>query len=245
MTTNQQLPQRLNPETDLTWARTGTEYFLDLMARIDQPQLADPSLLSGWTRGHVIAHIGYNARALHRLLTWARTGEELPMYDSSEQRSEEIESGATLSKDALLSLVTNSDADLATAWRTLPPDRWSFPVRTAQGRTVTVSETAWMRAREVWIHAVDLNTGGSFDHFPPQYTDALIGDVIQTWRRRAHKLTINLNPTDRDWRITADIHTDNSATGTAANIAQWLTGRGQHNIHLPHHGAAPKLPTWL
>jgi uncharacterized protein (TIGR03083 family) len=170
MTTNQQLPQRLNPETDLTWARTGTEYFLDLMARIDQPQLADPSLLSGWTRGHVIAHIGYNARALHRLLTWARTGEELPMYDSSEQRSEEIESGATLSKDALLSLVTNSDADLATAWRTLPPDRWSFPVRTAQGRTVTVSETAWMRAREVWIHAVDLNTGGSFDHFPHRRT---------------------------------------------------------------------------
>jgi maleylpyruvate isomerase len=101
-----------------------------------------------------------------------------------------------------------------------------------------------MRAREVWIHAVDLNTGGSFHDFPPHYTDALIGDVIQTWRRRGQTLAINLNPVDRDWRITADIETDNSATGTAADIARWLTGRGRQNIHLRQR-QAPVLPTWL
>jgi maleylpyruvate isomerase len=243
-TTDQQLPQRVDLETDMHWARSGTAHLFRLIARLDQQQLTGPSLLSGWTRGHILAHVGYNARALSRLLEWARTCQELPMYSSSEQRSHEIDYGATLSIDALRSLVVHSDVALSTAWRSLPPDRWSYPVRTAQGRTVAVSETAWMRAREVWIHAVDLNTGGSFHDFPPQYTDALIGDVIQTWRRRGQTLAINLNPVDRDWRITADIETDNSATGTAADIARWLTGRGRQNIHLRQR-QAPVLPTWL
>jgi maleylpyruvate isomerase len=101
-----------------------------------------------------------------------------------------------------------------------------------------------MRAREVWIHAVDLNTAGRFSDFPPRYTDALIADVIQTWRRRGQDLTINLTPVDRDWRITADVDTNDSATGTAADIARWLTGRGRQNIQLPQR-QAPVLPTWL
>lgn len=243
-TTDQQLPQRFGLVTDMHWAETGTAYLLRLIARLDHQQLAEPSLLPGWTRGHILAHVGYNARALSRLLKWARTGQELPMYSSPEQRHHEIEYGATLSIDALRSLIVHSDVALSTAWRTLPPDRWSFPVRTAQGRTVTVSETAWMRAREVWIHAVDLNTGGSFSDFPPLYTDALIGDVIQTWRRRAQDLTISLTPVDRDWRITGDVDTDNSATGTAGDIARWLTGRGRYSIQLRQR-QAPVLPTWL
>jgi maleylpyruvate isomerase len=137
-TTDQQLPQRFGLETDMHWAETGTAYLLRLIARLDQQQLAGPSLLSGWTRAHVLAHVGYNARALSRLLKWARTGQELPMYSSSEQRHHEIEHGATLSIDALRSLIVHSDVALSTAWRTLQPDRWSCPVRTAQGRTVTV-----------------------------------------------------------------------------------------------------------
>jgi hypothetical protein len=80
--------------------------------------------------------------------------------------------------------------------------------------------------------------------FPPLYTDALIGDVIQTWRRRAQDLTISLTPVDRDWRITANIDTDNAATGTAADIARWLTGRGRYSIQLRQR-QAPVLPTWL
>jgi maleylpyruvate isomerase len=243
-TTDQQLPQRFGLAMDTHFAKTGTAYLLRLIARLDQQQLAQPSLLPGWTRGHILAHVGYNARALSRLLKWARTGQELPMYSSPEQRHDEIEYGATLSIYALRSLIAHSDVALSTAWRTLPPDRWSFPVRTAQGRTVSVSETAWMRAREVWIHAVDLNTAGSFSDFPPAFTDALIGDVIQTWRRRGQDLTINLTPVDRDWRITADVDTDGSATGTAADIARWLTGRGRHNIQLRQR-QAPVLPTWL
>ena len=56
-------------------------------------------------------------------------------------------------------------------WRDLSPAAWQAQVRTAQGRIVPAGETAWMRSREVWIHAVDLNNGGSFADFPPDLLD--------------------------------------------------------------------------
>lgn len=46
-------------------------------------------------------------------------------------------------------------------WRDLPDANWTHEVRTAQGRTVPASETVWMRTREVWVHAVDLDNGGA------------------------------------------------------------------------------------
>jgi 2-keto-4-pentenoate hydratase/2-oxohepta-3-ene-1,7-dioic acid hydratase in catechol pathway len=35
--------------------------------------------LGGWTRQHLLAHVGYNAQALRRLASWARTGKRSPM----------------------------------------------------------------------------------------------------------------------------------------------------------------------
>ena len=37
-----------------------------------------PSLLPGWTRGHVLTHVARNADSLVNLLTWARTGVVTP-----------------------------------------------------------------------------------------------------------------------------------------------------------------------
>jgi maleylpyruvate isomerase len=47
-------------------------------------QAREPSLLPGWTRGHVLSHIARNADGMVNLLNWARTGTETPMYASAE-----------------------------------------------------------------------------------------------------------------------------------------------------------------
>ena len=49
--------------------------------RIRRPRRCSP----GWSRRHVVAHVGYNARALTRLVEWAKTGIETPMYASADQ----------------------------------------------------------------------------------------------------------------------------------------------------------------
>lgn len=60
--------------------------------------------------------------------------------------------------NALRNLTDHAAVHLNVEWRDLPDEKWSNLVKTAQGRTVPASETAWMRTREVWLHAVTLTT---------------------------------------------------------------------------------------
>ncbi len=84
------------PTDEPAWVRSGTAYFARLLDGLDDGALTGPSLLPGWDRASVVAHVGYNARALIRLSHWARTGVETPMYASTEQRNAEIARGARL-----------------------------------------------------------------------------------------------------------------------------------------------------
>ena len=130
----------------LTAARRGTAYFGQRLAELSDAALDGETALDGWTRRHLVAHVGYNAAALCRLVDWAATGVETPMYDSTEQRGREIEEGATLNPAALRNLFTHTVARLDEKWRHLPAAAWDAQVRTAQGRTVPATETAWMRS---------------------------------------------------------------------------------------------------
>jgi len=116
-------------------ARRGTAFFAQRLAELSDDDLGAGSLLDGWTRKHLAAHVGYNAAALFRLMDWAATGVETPMYPSAEHRDREIKEGATLSAAALRNLFDHTVARLDEKWRHLPESRWAAPVRTAQGRT--------------------------------------------------------------------------------------------------------------
>jgi maleylpyruvate isomerase len=62
----------------LLTARRGTAFFARKLSELSYDGLDAPSLLPGWSRRHVIAHVGYNARAVARLVEWASTGVETP-----------------------------------------------------------------------------------------------------------------------------------------------------------------------
>jgi maleylpyruvate isomerase len=181
------------------WTEAGTKLFLAQVDGLSDEQFAEPTPLAGWTRAHVVAHVHFNARALCRLLKWAATGVEHKMYASIEQRNSEIESGSRLPVLELRSLVRESAAELAREMEALTEQAWQQPVLTAQGRTVPAVEVPWMRAREVWIHSVDLDAGVRFADFPEDFLTALATDAI-----RKH-----------------------CAGGHAADLAAWLTGRAE------------------
>src|SRR5579859_308739 len=71
-----------------------TDRVLATAAALTDAQAREPSLLPGWTRGHVLTHIARNADGLRNLLIWARTGTEVPMYASAQARNDDIEAGA-------------------------------------------------------------------------------------------------------------------------------------------------------
>jgi maleylpyruvate isomerase len=141
--------------------------------------------------------------------------------------------------------VSHSNVHLNVEWRDLSPAAWQAEVRTAQGRIVPATETAWMRTREVWIHAVDLNNGGSFDDFPPQLLDALLTDITGAWRQRGHGADLALAPTDRPTKITVGDHPTMQITGTTADLTRWATGRGSGRLTSSSGDVVPRPPRWL
>ena len=64
---------------ELRQARRGTAFFARKLTELTDEELDGGSLLPGWTRRHVVAHVGYNARAIARLVEWAANGVETTM----------------------------------------------------------------------------------------------------------------------------------------------------------------------
>jgi maleylpyruvate isomerase len=164
------------------WMSAATDLFLRALDSLTDEQLAEPSPLPGWSRAHVVAHVHGNALAVGRLVRWAATGVESRMYESRETRAAEIEQLATLPPAELRALAHGSAADLEKALEALTPEQRQRPVVTATGRTVPASEIPWIRAREVAVHAVDLDAGVDFGHLP---TDLLTAVAVEVVTKRA------------------------------------------------------------
>jgi len=139
-----------------------------------------PSLLPGWTVGHVVTHIARNADGLVRLVHWARTGEPTPMYPSMEAREAEIAAGAERPAAELLDDVRTSAERLREALVGLagsgapalerlvllgappPGTPADLPARTIPFR----------RLQEVEVHHVDLGLPDYGPHdWPPQFVE--------------------------------------------------------------------------
>jgi maleylpyruvate isomerase len=181
----------------------------------------------------VTAHIGYNARAIARLIEWAGTGVETPVYSSTEVRDHEIEFGATLSPIALRNLFDHSAVHLNVEWRDLPEDAWHHKVRTIQGRLVPAEETVWMRTREVWVHAVDLDNGASFRDIPAPVLQWLLKDITGTWKTRGTDTGLLVKVTDQPAAMTfgdTDTESPQVISGPLDAITQWAAGRGTHGV---------------
>jgi maleylpyruvate isomerase len=209
----------------LLLARRGSAFFARKVAELSDAEFSEPSLLTGWTRSHLIAHVGYNARALCRLTEWAATGIETPMYASPSQRNDEIELGATLTPQALRNLSEHAIVHLNVEWRDLSAEAWGAEVKTAQGRTVPASETAWMRAREVWLHAIDLGNGASISDLPAEFVDRLLPEVVALWKTRGDAVpNLVLRPTDRagvDHRLDDAASDPTVVSGPSAQLLAW------------------------
>jgi maleylpyruvate isomerase len=227
-------------------ARRGTAFFGRKLNELPDESLSGPSLLAGWSRAHVIAHVGYNARAIARLVEWANTGIETPMYSSPDARNEEIAFGSTLNPIALRNLYEHSAIHLNVEWRDTAEEAWSQEVKTAQGRTVPASETVWMRTREVWLHAVDLNNGATFSEIPAEVLTRLLGDVVSAWRARGELNNLLLRPADTDVEY-GDTESQDSdvVSGSLPQLAAWATGRPSTGLESSKHDSPGAAPRWI
>ncbi|MDQ0029715.1 maleylpyruvate isomerase family mycothiol-dependent enzyme [Arthrobacter bambusae] len=237
-------------QEQLLHARRGTAFFARKLNELSDAELDGDSLLAGWSRRHVVAHIGYNARAIARLVEWASTGVETPMYPSVAVRDEEINFGATLSPIALRNLFDHSAMHLSVEWRDLCDDAWHHTVRTIQGREVPASETVWLRSREVWVHAVDLDNGASFGDMPVSVLERLLRDITSAWSTRGTDEGLLVKVTGTELTF-GDPDAAVAVAGPLAAVVQWATGRGTDGVTGVDAegrgiaGQVPAAPKWI
>src|SRR5215469_11297112 len=132
-------------------------------------QVTEPSLLPGWSRGHVLTHIARNADGLRNLLIWARTGTETPMYASAERRAADIEAGAGRPAAGLAADVRESAAALTAEAASMPEDAWTAQVRALHGPPFPALGVLERRLSEAEIHHVDLAADYSPGDWPEDF----------------------------------------------------------------------------
>ena len=225
-------------ETARRWWADGERAVAGALKKLTDDELRQPSALPGWTRAHVVAHLARNADALVNLCTWARTGVETPMYPSREARDAGIEASAAVPPGALRADFSDSEARLAEAVALLPGETWSRPIRNGQGRTVAAREIPWMRAKELWVHGIDLDGGLSFDDVPADFLAALVDDVLALFASRDQTPDVTIVALDmgRTWGSGAA-----RVEGPLAAVAAWLTRGRTEGLA----GDVPALPAWL
>jgi len=231
----------MKPDQTLAWMHDGTRKLLAGVAALPDAALDGPTALPGWSRRYLVSHVAANADALRNLVHWARTGEERRMYSSPEQRDADIAKGAQAPVAELRARLQSSAQDLAIDLDTLPAQAWDAKIVTAQGLTRSASEIPWMRVREVYIHAIDLNAGTAWADLPPEFMAELLDDVTA---RRSSKgggpaLAVAATDTGHTWEV-AGAGAPLPVSAPLADLAAYLTGRPA-----PELTAAPPLPAWL
>lgn len=222
------------------WVQDGTRVLLDALDPVPDADIDLPSRLSGWSRRHLLAHLARNAEALQRLVAWARSGVETPMYASPEQRASEIEDSAGHNPGSLRRDVATTATALETDIADLPRDRWSATVRSSRGRAIPAAEIPWMRAREVWLHALDLAIGVPVSRIPSGFAVTLVDDVVAFFAALPDAPNARLATDGMTWSIGAG---GPLVEGEPVRLALWLTGRS--NGEGLRADTLPVLPRWL
>ncbi|KUL54606.1 mycothiol maleylpyruvate isomerase [Streptomyces sp. NRRL F-4489] len=235
---------------DIAAVHDSTERLLVSLGKLDDEAVGEPSLLPGWTRGHVLAHLARNADALVNLLTWARTGVRTPMYTSAEARDGDIERDAARPLASHLDDLRESAARFTEAARALPEDRREYTVEMRNGVVERADRLPLRRLAEVELHHVDLGVGYPVEQLPPSFLDselAFLSEVKFAGHPDLPALELRA-PDGRRWRTGrgasggAGTEPDVVVTGAPADLVGWLTGRADAGRLTAHGGPLPAVP---
>ncbi|HTQ94845.1 MAG TPA: maleylpyruvate isomerase N-terminal domain-containing protein [Streptosporangiaceae bacterium] len=174
-----------------------TQRLLDTARIITEPDLRAPSLLPGWTRAHVLAHVARNADAMRTVLGGVRTGQDRPGYAGAEAREAGIEQGAGRPARELTADLADSAMALRTVARRLPDEGWQVPVRMQDsGPRFPAAELLTRRLVEVELHHCDLGAGYGPAGWPPAFAAMQLGEPMRAWRqeRLSRPQTAELSP---------------------------------------------------
>ena len=187
------------------------------VAALTEERARQPSLLPGWTRGHVVTHLARNADAHHRFAKAVVSGAPMTeMYPGGpEARAAGIEEGADRPVALLAGDVAFAGRRVIVALRAVTPDRYGTTV--PWRRPGPASHLPVLRWRELEIHHVDLGVG----YTPSDWPDAFVAHTLATELPALREAAPDVGPPELPDR----------------ELLAWLLGR-------PTRDGLPELPAW-
>ncbi|MFD7654526.1 maleylpyruvate isomerase family mycothiol-dependent enzyme [Actinosynnema sp. NPDC059797] len=216
----------------------------EVLAGLGDGQVREPSLLPGWTRGHVLAHLNDAARARARVVEHALRGEAVALWEPGE-RDAIIEAAAGRTADEHRADHAEHSRRLEEVWAGV--EDWDAPVLGGEVDLVPAVFTRW---REVWIHLVDLDLGVTPAEWGVEFSCHVV-DVLRPrlpggWGLRATDV-------ERDWGRAEErvaevraaevrgLEAGARVVGAVRDLAAWLAGR---EPVAPLAGPLPPLGPW-
>ncbi|MFE6283900.1 maleylpyruvate isomerase family mycothiol-dependent enzyme [Streptomyces sp. NPDC057877] len=220
---------------DLASVQEATERLLNAAAKLDDTAVTQPSLLPGWTRGHILAHLARNADALVNVM------EGRPMYASAEARDADIERDAPRPLDVQLADVRETAARLQEA-AAVPAD-WSRTVTLRNGVTDTAARVPFRRWVEVELHHVDLGIGYGLEDVPEEFAERETAFLAERFTGNPDVPATRLTDGTRAWTTGRTATTPEvTVSGTLPDLLGWLSGRRDGSSLTVTDGALPALP---
>ena len=222
-----------------------TDRLLASVDTLSEQGCREPSLLPGWTRGHVLTHLARNADGFVNLVVAAVTGEDRPMYPGGDgARDAAIEEGSGRHVGDLRLDVAESAERLLAAYAEFPAEAREREVAMRSGASAYGWELPMLRTREVEIHHVDLDAGYAPDDWDPAFAARTLDQLAGFFRDARECPVGTLVAVDREarWEVAA---TGPELSGSTTDLAAWLTGRSTgRGLRLSDAGEVPPAPRW-
>ncbi len=220
---------------------------LSTVATLSDDDVRSASALSGWTRGHVLAHLCGVANAMARQCEYAVRGEKTAFYDGGyEGRTQAIEVAAGNGAAEHLRDLTSALDRVRTAMHGLADDGWQLPITYRDGVIYDGGLALW---RELVIHLSDLELGPG----PQTWTAGFCNHLFDFLQARVPAgLVLKLQPLGLPAFMLghggAGARTV-SVSGMLTDMAAWLAGRTPSLGSLRAEAAAdavdlPELLPW-
>jgi maleylpyruvate isomerase len=153
---------------DIDGCAAATASLLRTLGGLTDEQARQPSLLPGWSVGHVLTHLARNADSVVRMVEAAQRGEVVPQYAEG-QREREIEEGAGRPALDLVDDVTRAGEAVARTWAATSDDVWATGMCKVRAGDCPINLVPLRRWREVELHHADLGLGFDYADMSPAY----------------------------------------------------------------------------
>ena len=130
------------------------------IASLSPNQFERPSLLPTWTVGHVVAHLAANAEAFAGVLDAARQQRPALLYESVDQRTNDIDKLRRLPADELTDRLVDANKIFVDAWRKTSHAMAANSVwsRVPGSEPFPIADIIHRRLREVEVHSADIGS---------------------------------------------------------------------------------------